>query len=104
MAAHVIFFSPRGIASIDAPGIGDVRVREVVAVPGMTETETRDGEIVLIANEGTGSILAAYGKSPDAAALVSTSSTSAGLLIQAGRYSPPIVPRAGDKFAFVALA
>ncbi len=104
MAAHVIFFSPRGVGSIDAPGVGDVRLREAVTVPGATTGVAKAGEVVMIANEDGATILVAHGKTPDAAATTSTPDTSAGFPVQGGSLSPPFLPAAGSKIDIKALA
>jgi hypothetical protein len=104
MAAHVIFFSPRGIGSIDAPGVGDVRLREAVTVPGVTTGTAKAGEVVVIANEGGATILVAHGKAPDAAATTSTSNTTAGFPVLKESFSPPFLPAVGSKIDIKALA
>lgn len=104
MAVHVIFFTPRGIGSIDAPGVGDIRVREAVTVPGETTTQAREGEVVMVVNEDAVAILVANGKAPVATLTAATGDSGAGLVVGASKTSPVIVPHVNDKFAIAALA
>lgn len=97
MVAHVIFFSPRGIGSIDAPGVGDVRIREAVTVPGTTTAAAKAGEVVMVLNADEAVVLVAHGKSPDAAATTMTPSTSAGFPVRAGDLSQAFLPADGAK-------
>ncbi len=104
MAVHVIFMSPRGIGSEDAPGIGVIRAREEVAAGGVSEGAAQLGEVVMVVNDTASTVLVAYGSTPDAAAVAQTNATSAGFPVIGGRYSPPFVVPAGAKVGVKAAA
>lgn len=103
MSVHVVFFVPESIGADGAPGIGNIRAREVVSVPGVTETEVRQNEIVIVYNDGSTPILVAHGHDPDAEQLVSNADSSAGLPLSAGKETPPIVAQIGAAIAVAAL-
>lgn len=102
MSVVVSFISPRGIASINSPGIGDCRVHETITVPGTTTATAAEGEIVLIASGEAAIVLAAHGTTPDAIAAASTAATTAGYPIPTSSMVI-VVPRAGDKINIKAL-
>jgi hypothetical protein len=104
MTVHVLFMSTRGIGSVDSPGLGTVRLREVVTVPGVTDGQAEEGEIVMVVNEEATSILVAHGLDPDASTLERTEASSAGFPVPAARYSMPIVTGRGDKVSIKAMA
>lgn len=97
MTAHVLFISPRAILTRDAPGVGNIRRREVVAPGAVSEAEVAEGEMVMVVNTGDAAVLFAYGSAPDAAALEQTNGTSAGLPVPAGQVSPPVMAPTGSK-------
>lgn len=103
MAVIVSFVRPKGVGSVNAPGIGSVRVRENVTVPGTTTATVQDGEIVIIGNNETTMVAVAHGTTPDAAAAASTSATSAGFPVAAGAVSDPFVPDTGAKINIKAV-
>lgn len=104
MAAHVMFMSPRGIGTPHAPGIGNIRLREAVIVPGVTNAVANPGEMVMVVNDDAATILAAYGSAPDAALLVETNASSAGIPVPTKSFSPPMMVRPGEKVSVKALA
>lgn len=81
MAVQVIFFEAKSMGSMDTPGIGRVRLREEVNLDGTSEAVSRPGEAVLVFNSEAITILAAHGAAPDAAALIATTATTAGVPI-----------------------
>ena len=95
MTVVVSFVRPKNIYS--ASGIGSVRVREILTVGGTATAGAEDGEMIVVGNGETSMIAAAFGTTPDAAALTKTTATSAGMPIPAGSQSYPIFPTAGDK-------
>lgn len=97
MTAHVLFLSPRGILTRDAPGVGNIRLREVVAPGGVSDAEAAEGEMLMVVNTGDAAVLFAYGSAPDAAALQQTNVSSAGFPVPAGQVSPPVMAQAGSK-------
>ena len=97
MTVQVIFFTPQGIRNPAAPGVGRIRAREAVTIPGTTTTTVADGEAVMVYNGETGAVFAAYGSTPDATATAETSATSAGLPIPAGSLSDVLMPNTGAK-------
>lgn len=97
MAVQVIFFTPRGIGSAHAPGVGEIRAREAVSIPGSTTATVQSGEAVVVLNEESAAVLVAHGTTPDATATASTAATSAGYPVPAGQVSPPILAATGAK-------
>lgn len=94
MTVVVSFIKPQGAGVI---GMGDVRVRENLAVTGTTTAQAQDGEIIIIGNNETSMVAVAWGTTPDGAALAKTAATTAGVPIGAGAVSYPITPKPGDK-------
>lgn len=78
MAVKVSFMKPGGLGSVHAVGMGACRICETITVPGSTMASLRDGEIAVLVSTETGSVVAAHGTSPDAAATDATAATSAG--------------------------
>lgn len=97
MAVTVTFFKPKGIGSVHAPGVGEIRARESVTIPGTTTATVQDGECVVVLNEESDAVLVAHGTTPDAAASPATSATSAGFPVATGEVSPPFIPAVGAK-------
>lgn len=104
MTCYVMFLRPQGIGSINAPGVGYVRAKEAVTVPGTTTNTVRKDEAVVIYNGESGAVMVAHGTTPDAAATVSTGLTSAGFTVPAGQNSIGIRPREGETINIKALA
>lgn len=96
MTVVVSFITPRGAAD-ESNGIGAVRVRENITIPGTTTETAKAGEMIVIGNAETSMVAAAFGTTPDAAATVQTTATTAGFPIGAGMTSYPIVPPLGAK-------
>jgi hypothetical protein len=96
MSVVVSFIAPQGMGTVNAPGIGACRVKEVITVPGTTTAAALAGEVVLICNGENSTVLAANGTAPDAQAGASAAATSAGYPIPVGCIVP-VVPKAGDK-------
>lgn len=104
MSVVVSFIKPAGIGGVyAAPGIGQCRVRETITVPGTTTAAVEAGEMVVIANGESSIVLAAHGKTPDAAAAAQDANTSAGYPVPAG-LMVPVVASAGDKINIKAIA
>jgi predicted solute-binding protein len=107
MAVHVHFITPRNVTPVSsgnlsaqpAPAIGVVRKREAVALAAVSTASALAGEVAIIANEETTSVLVAWGSTPDAAAVTATTLTSAGLLLAAGQRSEAIALVAGAKIS-----
>lgn len=97
MAVVVCFITTRGVGSIDTPGVGFVRVRENIALNGTTTAIVQDGEVVVVGNAENSMVVAAFGTTPDASALVATADTSAGYPIPSGSISDPFMPPVGSK-------
>lgn len=97
MTVTVTFFTPKGVGSIDAPGVGDIRAREAVTIGSSTTNTVQDGEVVTVYNGETGAILIAHGSTPDAQAATATAATTAGFPVAAAGLSPPIRPLVGSK-------
>lgn len=85
MTVVVSFVKPKGIGSVHAPGVGTVRIRENIALPGTTTGTLAEGEVALVANAETSMVAAALGTTPDAAATASTVATQAGVGVGAGQ-------------------
>jgi len=104
MSVVVSFLTPKGVGSVSSPGIGDVRVRETLALNGTTTAAANEGEVVIIGNTETSMVFAAFGTTPNAAASASTSATSAGFPIGAGQVTGAILLKKGDKVNVKALS
>lgn len=104
MAVIVSFIRPKGVGSVNAPGIGSVRIREDITVPGTTTATVEDGEIVIIGNNEATMVAVAHGTTPNAAATASTTATSAGYPVAAGAVSDPFVPDTGAKINIKAIS
>ncbi len=87
----------RAAPQYSASGVNSVRVRENLAPNGTTTATAEEGEFVVIGNAETSMIAAAWGTTPDAAAVASNAATTAGMPVPAGGQSYPIFPKAGDK-------
>lgn len=95
MTVVVSFVKPHGAGVV---GMGRVRVRENITIPGTTIATRQDGEIVIIGNAETSMVAVAWGTTPDAAATAETPDvTTAGVAVAAGAVSYPIEPKTGDK-------
>lgn len=103
MPVLVSFVTPKGIGSVDAPGIGSCRVSEVVALDSVSSNAAEDGEIVLLGSSETNIVRGAHGKTPDAAASAKTEGTSAGYPVTPGQVTV-VVPNTGEKISVKALA
>lgn len=97
MTVTVSFCKASG--SVSGPGIGveNVRVKEVVTVPGTTTITAESGEFAIIGNGETVMVAIAVGTTPDAAAVLQTTLTTAGYPVGAGCVSDPFLMRAGAK-------
>jgi hypothetical protein len=93
----VVSFIKQASRGSEASGVGKVRVRENITIPGTTTAKVEDGELVIVGNAETSMVAVAFGTTPDAAATASTSATSAGMPVAAGAVSYPIIPATGDK-------
>lgn len=94
MTVVVSFVKPQGAGVV---GMGRVRIRENISVPGTTTNAAEDGEIIIIGNAETSPVNAAWGTTPDAAATAASAATTAGVPIFAGAVSFPITPKIGEK-------
>lgn len=97
MTVVVSFISHKALGLGPVLGVGVVRVREDITIPGSTTATAQAGEIVLVGNGETSMVAIAFGTTPDAAALAATAATSAGFVVPAGCTSQPICPPAGAK-------
>lgn len=97
MSVTVVFFTPGGIGSINAPGVGSVRIRETLTIPNSTTAAVQEGEAVMVYNGETSGVAVAFGSTPDAAATDKTSATTAGYPVAPSQLSPTFVPKIGDK-------
>lgn len=104
MAVIVSFVTPKGIGSVDAPGIGSVRVREDLTAPASTTATAEDGEVAMIANGETSMVAVAFGTTPDADATAETGSTSAGFGVPAATVAIIAGLKEGDKISVKALS
>lgn len=100
----VVSFIRQAARGSEASGVGDVRVREDITVPGTTTATLQAGELVLIGNAETSMVAIAFGTAPDAAALAKTTATSAGMAVAAGAVSYPVIPAVGDKINVKAVS
>lgn len=103
MAVQVIFFEAKSMGSMDAPGVGNVRVREAITIPGETTAKAAAGEAVMIFNGEGSPVLVAHGSSPDAAATAATGATTAGAPVGSNQ-SLVLVPAVDAKISVKALA
>lgn len=103
MTVVVSFVKPFGIGSVFAPGVGQVRIREDITIPGTTTATLEDGEFAIVMNGEVDPIAAALGTTPDAAATAQTAATNAGTGIGAGA-SLTFGGKPGDKVNVKALA
>jgi hypothetical protein len=96
MTVVVSFVKPHTRGGVT--GMGRVRVRENITIPGTTTAALDEGEIVIIGNAETSMVAIAWGTTPDAAATAENfPTTSAGVCVGAGAVSYPAGPRTGDK-------
>jgi hypothetical protein len=104
MSVIVTFCKAKGIrGSAQNPAVAEARVRETLALNNSTTATITDGEIVLVGNNESAMILAAFGSTPDAAATAETAQTSAGVPIGAGQVMA-LRPPAGTKINVKALS
>lgn len=103
MAVQVIFFEAKSMGTMDTPGVGAVRLREAVALNGVSTGVVRSGEAVMVFNSEGSSILAAHGTTPDAAATTATAATTAGVPVAADQ-GVILVPAIDSKISVKALA
>ncbi|MGJ5032335.1 hypothetical protein ACQR1I_36240 [Bradyrhizobium sp. HKCCYLS2038] len=78
-------------------GMGRVRARENITIPGSTTTAAEEGDLIIIGNSETSMVAVAWGSTPDAAATAESTTTSAGVCVGPGAVSYPIRPNVGDK-------
>ncbi len=104
MTITVSFCSPAGIGSVHAPGIGRVRAREDLVVGGTTSSSAAEGEVVLVFNSEATPVAVAFGTAPDAAAVIETGGTSAGLIVPEGTMGVPLMVARGWKINVKALS
>lgn len=104
MAVQVLFFTPKGIGSINAPGVGQVRLREPLALGGVTNGVAEHREAVVVFNGEATPILVAHGTAPDASATDATPATTAGYAVAAGQCSPAFMVATGAKVSVEAVA
>lgn len=104
MTVKVTFFTPKGIGSVNAPGVGRVRSSETVALSAASAAAAQEGEVALVFNGETSAILFAHGTVPDAAATTESDVTSAGMAIPAGQMSLPIVLAEDAKISVKAMS
>jgi len=97
MTVTVSFVTPAINGSGPGVGIGRVRVKEVVTIPGTTTATALAGEFVLVGNGEATMSAVAFGSTPDAAATAETAATSAGYPVGAGQVSDPFIVKLGDK-------
>lgn len=97
MTVTVSFVTPALNGVGPGIGIGRVRVKEVVTVPGTTTAVALAGEFVIVGNGETTMSAVAVGTTPDAAATAETAATTAGYPVGAGQVSDPFILKAGDK-------
>lgn len=93
----VVSFIKQTARGSEASGVGQVRIRENITVPGTTTATLLPGELVVVGNAETSMVAVAFGTTPDAAATLATGATSAGLPVPSGGLSYPIIPAFGDK-------
>jgi hypothetical protein len=104
MAATVCFLTAVS-AGGGATAAGAIRKKEVLTVPSTSTITANAGEFAIVLNTESTGILVAYGSTPDAVAVTSTSATTAGLGIPAGLDSALLGPLAqGDKINVKAIA
>jgi len=84
---------------------GAVRKKEVLTVPSTSTITANAGEYAIVLNTESAAILVAYGSTPDAVAVTSTSATTAGLGVPIGINSILLGPlNEGDKVNAKAVA
>lgn len=103
MTVVVSFMKPSGVGSVNSPGVGKVRIRENITVPGTTSASLQDGEVAYVANGEADMVAVALGTAPDAAATASTAATNAGTGLGSG-LGLAFVGAVGDKVNVKALA
>lgn len=103
MTAYAHFIRPRDVKSAAVQVLGAVRAREAVAAGSASTTTVEDGEIVIVVNGGTASILVAFGQSPDASGSGETQLSSAGYVLTPGATSPPFMPGTGARVGVESL-
>lgn len=102
MSVIVSFAMTAGIGSIHVPGIGAVRLAEIVDLGGVTEGAAQSGEVAVIANGESDPIVIAFGRAPDTDVAAGNEATSAAVGIPAGAVA--LIPvKAGDRIAVASL-
>lgn len=104
MTVTVCFFTPQGIGSVAAPGVGHVRIREDITIPGTTTAAAVPGELVMVCNGEADTVAVALGLTPDGNATAANEKTSAGFPVAAGSVSMPFTTRVGDKVSVKAIS
>lgn len=93
MAATVCFLTAVS-AGGGASAAGAIRKKEVLTVPDTTTITANAGEYAIVLNTESTAVLVAYGSTPDAQAVTSTSATTAGIGVPAGLDSALLGPLA----------
>lgn len=96
MTVVVSFVKPQGLGSVHAPGVGEVRIRENITIPGSTTASLLNGEVAIVSNAETSMVAAALGTTPDAATTTASAVSQAGVGIGAGQ-SLTFNGKVGDK-------
>lgn len=104
MPVQVIFFTPQGVGRTNTvQGVGSIRRREAVTIPGETTGTVQNGESVVVYNGETGGVLVAHGSTPLATTTTETAASSAGFPVPASMNSVPIEPATGSKIHIAAI-
>lgn len=103
MPLIVTFAPPSELGNDGVLGIGSARVRETVALGGVSVNAALDGELCFVLSTETDAVLIAHGSAPDASATTRTNATCAGMPIPAGALLPLEV-FTGDKISVEAIA
>ena len=103
MTVVVSIITPTGLGSLNAPGIGRARVKEVLAVGNATAGSLLPGEVFMVANGEAADVLVATGTTPDAQANTSTAVTTAGMPVSIGA-TIYVTGAAGDKLSVKVVA
>jgi hypothetical protein len=94
----VVCFVKAVTAGGGAAAAGAIRKKEVLTVPSTSTITANAGEFAILLNTEATGILVAYGSTPDAQAVTSTTATTAGMGVPSGLESPLLGPLAqGDK-------
>ena len=104
MAVQVIFFTPQGVGKTNAvQGVGRIRIREAVTIPGTTTATVQNGESVIVYNGEASGVLVAHGSTPAATTGTETDASSAGLTVPTLSNSLPLEPATGSKIHIAAI-